>query len=441
MAGIAALSRWILLLGSLLSLASAQNPEGKALVIGNAAYHHIPAVSTAGSDAREIARRLRTMGLAVTLVQDTEVASLAKAVDGFLKTLLAEEPAVLYYSGYAVQYQGENYLLPIGYEPGSTDPVEFSAYSLKRLERFVEGKRPRPGVIIVETAPLPPGLSRYFGEAGLALMDVRSPEMLLSFASLPGQNAKAPGARPVSYFTQAWGEAFEKPWESLDTMSRRVKLRVAELTAGAQVPAEMSTLVRTFAFRPRPPQELEWEQLAGTRDLAALRAFAARYPNDPLAQRASARVAELDWEQTQALGSPAALRQFLERYPAHPGAKQALQAADAAEAAASTQSVLAVIARYGKAFNEKNLEALKAVRPSLTADELRKIEQSFRMAKSVQMSLTPKQAPVVTGTAASVPCEMQVEMRMDRSSPPPVKQQVVITLVRTASDWIIDAIR
>jgi hypothetical protein len=441
MAGSATLSRWILLLGSLVALASAQTPAGKALVIGNAAYHSVPAVPTAGADAREIARQLGKMGLAVTLVQDTEVAGLAKAVDGFLKTLTAEEPAVFYYSGYAVQQQGENYLLPIGYEPGGTDPVESSAYSLKRLERFLEGKRPRPGVMIVEMATLPPGLSRYFGEAGLALMDVRSPEMLLSFASLPGQNAKAPGARPVSYFTQAWGEAFEKPWESLDAMSRRVKLRVAELTAGAQVPAEMSTLVRTFAFRPRPPQELEWEQLEGSRDLAALRAFAARYLADPLAQRAAARAAELDWAQTQAQSSPAALRQFLERYPGHPGARQALQAAAAAETAASTQSVLAVIARYGKAFSEKNLEALKAARPSLTAEELRKMEQSFRMAKSVQMTLTPKQAPVMTGAAASVPCEMQVEMRMDRSSPPPVKQQVVITLIRTASDWTIDAIR
>jgi hypothetical protein len=118
-----------------------------------------------------------------------------------------------------------------------------------------------------------------------------------------------------------------------------------------------------------------------------------------------------------------------------------LEAAEAAEAAASTQSVLAVIARYGKAFSEKNLEGLKATRPSLTAEELRKMEQSFRMAKSLQMTLTPKQAPVVTGAAVSVPCEMQVEMRMDRSSPPPVKQQVVITLVRTGSDWVIETIR
>lgn len=428
---------WVVLI-AFSALAMAQ---GKALVIGNSAYGKIPAVPLAGADAREMARQLGAVGLTVTLVQDVEVAGMAKAVDAFLKSLTAGEPAVFYYAGYAVQDKGENYLLPVGYEVGGTDPVEFSAYSLKRLERFLEGKRPSPGVMMLETAPLPPGLSRYFGEAGLALMDVRSPEMLLSFASLPGQNAKAPGARPVSYFTQAWGEAFEKPWESLDTMSRRVKQRVAELTAGSQVPAEMSTLVKAFAFRPRPPQELEWEQLAGSRDLAALRAFAARYPADPLAKRAVARVEELDWAQTQAQGGQAALRQFLERYPGHPGAKQALQATEAAEAAASTQGVLAAITRYGKAFSEKNLEALKAARPSLTSEELRRMEQSFRMAKSVQMTLTPKQAPVMTGAAATVPCEMQVEMRMDRNSPPPVKQQVVVTLVRTASDWVIDTIR
>ena len=416
-------------------------PRGKALVIGNAAYKRLPAVPMAGGDARMMAKALAELGLTVTLVQDAEISSLAGAVNTFLGTLAVGEPAVFYYAGYAVQDKGENYLLPLSYEAGGDDPVEFSAYSLKRLERFVEAKKPSPGTLLIEVAPLPPVLTRQFGEAGLALMDVRTSDMLLVFASLPGQGVKDPGTRSVSYFTQAWLEALEKPWISLDTMSRNVKQRVVAMTSGAQVPTEMSTLVKPFAFRARPPQEMEWEQLTSSRDLVALRAFVQRYPADPLAKLAEVRLQELDWAQTQSRGTSAGLRQFLERYPGHAGATRALAAAEAREKSSRADGIMDALNRYSKAFSEKNLEGVKAARPSLSAQEMRTLEASFRMAKSVTMTLIPKKEPQIEGANASLPCEMKVEMKMDRSAPPPVTQQVVVSLIRGGNAWVIDSIR
>lgn len=415
--------------------------KGKALVIGNAAYRKLPAVPVAGGDARAMAQKLTGLGMAVTLVQDAEIDTLAQAVDAYVKTLASAEPAVIYFSGYAVQDKGENYLLPLSYEAGGADPVEFSAYSLKRLERFIEGKKPGPGVILIEAAPLPPLLSRHFGEPGLALLDLRTPEMLLVFSSLPGQNAKEPGGRAVSYFTQAWLDELDKPWNSLDGMSRSVKQRVSMMTAGAQSPAEMSTLVKTFAFRPRPPQELAWEQLASSRDADALRFFVQRYPGDPLAKLAAARLEEVEWAQMGPQPTAPSLRQFLSRYPGHTLAAQALRSLESSEQASRKDGILEVLSRYSKAYSEKNLEGVKAARPSLTAQELRTIDQSFRMAKGVEMALVPRQDPAITGATATVPCEMRVEMRMDRNPPPPVKQQVVVTLSRGNNGWVIDTIR
>lgn len=416
-------------------------PKGKALVIGNAAYRHLPPLPVAGADARALARKLSEVGVTVTLVQDAEIGVLAKAVESYIRSLQPAEPAVVYFSGYAVQDKGENYLLPLDFVAGGSDPVEFSAYSLKRLTRFVEGKKPGPGVVLVEAAPLPPLLSRHFGEAGLALLDLRTPEMLLVVSSLPGQNAKDPAGRELSYFTQAWLEELDRPWISLDGMSRSVKQRVSAITAGAQSPAEMSTLVQTFAFRPRPPQEIAWEQLANSRDVVALRTFAQQYPGDPLAKLAVARVEELEWTQLGPQPNAAALRQFLTRYPDHAAAAQALRSMEASEQASRKEGVLAALARYGKAYSEKNIEGVRQARPSLTAQELRTIEQSFRMAKSLEMTLVPRQDPEINGASASVPCEMRVEIRMDRNPPPPVKQQVVVTLSRGENGWVIDAIR
>lgn len=415
--------------------------EGRALVIGNAAYRKLPPVSVASADARAVAQKLSGLGLAVTLIQDAEIDALARAVEAYVKSLGPAEPAVIYYSGYAVQDKGENYLVPLGFEAGGADPVEFSAYSLKRLERFVEAKKPLPGVLLIEAAPLPPLLSRYFGEPGLALLDLRTPEMLLVLSSLPGQNAKDPGGRAVSYFTQAWLEELDQPWNTLDGMSRRVKQRVSTMTAGAQSPAEMSTLVKSFAFRPRPPQELAWEQLTSSRDAEALRAFVLRYPGDPLAKLAEARLEEVEWAQLGPQPTASNLRQFLVRYPRHALAAQALQAIDSAEQASRKDGILAVLGRYSKSYSEKNLEGLKAARPSLTSQELRTIEQSFRMAKSLEMELVPRQDPEISGATATVSCDMRVEMRMDRNPPPPVKQQVVVTLSRGSNGWVIDTIR
>jgi hypothetical protein len=416
-------------------------PQPKALVIGNAAYRNLPPVPVAGADARAIAQKLTGLGLAVTLLQDVEIDALATAVDAFVKSLQPAQPALVYYSGYAVQDKGENYLLPLGFVAGGADPVEFSAYSLKRLERFVEGKKPDPGLLLIDAAPLPPGLSRHFGEAGLALLDLRTPEMLLVFSSLPGQNAKDPGGRALSYFTQAWIEELEKPWTSLDAMSRSAKQRVSMLTAGAQSPAEMSTLVKNFAFRPRPPQEIAWEQLASSRDAEALRAFLQRYPGDPLAKLAATRLEEVEWAQLAPQSTAAALQQFLARYPGHPRATQALQALELAEQSSRKEAIAAVLQRYSKAYSEKNLDGVRALRPSLTQQELRTMEQSFRMAKSVELALTPRQDPEISGALATVPCDMRVEMRMDRNPPPPVKQQVVVTLSRGNNGWVIDTIR
>ena len=72
---------------------------------------------------------------------------------------------------------------------------------------------------------------------------------------------------------------------------------------------------------------------------------------------------------------------------------------------------------------------------------MRTLEASFRMAKSVTMTLIPKKAPQIEGANASVPCEMKVEMKMDRSAPPPVTQQVVVSLIRGGNAWVIDSIR
>jgi len=203
----------------------------------------------------------------------------------------------------------------------------------------------------------------------------------------------------------------------------------------------MSTLVKPFAFRARPPQEMEWEQLTSSRDLVALRAFVRRYPGDPLAKLAEMRLQELDWAQTQGQGNVAALRQFLERYPGHPVATRALATAEEAERASRTDGVIDALNRYSKAFSEKNLEGVKAARPALSAQEMRTLEASFRMAKSVDMKLVPKKEPQIDGTSATVPCEMKVEMRMDRNAPPPVTQQVVVTLIRGTNGWVIDTIR
>ena len=86
--------------------------EKVALVIGNADYK-VSALKNALNDAQDIAIALEDLDFKVTLVENADKRTMKDAIYNFSKKLNKETVGLFYYAGHAVQYRGENYLIPI----------------------------------------------------------------------------------------------------------------------------------------------------------------------------------------------------------------------------------------------------------------------------------------------------------------------------------------
>src|SRR5438874_5372706 len=98
------------------SVASAQQTEKRiALVIGNGAYQ-AAALPTTANDAGLVAQTLQAAGFDVVGARDLDQDTLRRAFRDFLEKAAASGPdtvAFVYVSGYGLQLEGENYLIPI----------------------------------------------------------------------------------------------------------------------------------------------------------------------------------------------------------------------------------------------------------------------------------------------------------------------------------------
>src|SRR5689334_7924570 len=108
--GIAALAA---LLFCLIQPAAAQ--QRIALVIGNAAYPKGP-IAHSLADGGLVAEALTSIGFEIVEGADVNQTDLRRLFREFLGKVEAGGPgtiAAIYYSGYALEFEGENYLIPV----------------------------------------------------------------------------------------------------------------------------------------------------------------------------------------------------------------------------------------------------------------------------------------------------------------------------------------
>src|ERR1700686_5733861 len=94
---------------------AAPSEKRLALVIGNASYQ-AKTLATPVNDAALIAQTLQTAGFDVMGARDLDNDSLRQAFRDFIDSVTKAGPntvATVYFAGYGLQLEGENYLVPI----------------------------------------------------------------------------------------------------------------------------------------------------------------------------------------------------------------------------------------------------------------------------------------------------------------------------------------
>ena len=240
-----ALAIAVVLYGAAGSLASGA-PARRALVIGNGSYAPLPALQQSRSNAEAIASALREIHFETTLKLDLQQKDLITAIQTFQSTVQPGDISFIYYTGYAMQGDAGNWLLPVGFNPQSDLGLGYKAFLLSNL---LTDRAPDAGplVMVVDAITDVPELNRVATNEGLANSNVDS-RTLLCFSQRPGAGAKPPSGPGPGFFAKSLAAALKVPGLEPLQIFGRVQNEVTSESKREQSPLFVPFTVARFYF-------------------------------------------------------------------------------------------------------------------------------------------------------------------------------------------------
>jgi uncharacterized caspase-like protein len=113
-----------------------------ALVIGNSHYEHSEVLNGPLNDAVRMADALNRPGFEVNVRLDCGINDFGRELRNFTRSLNGADVGLFYYSGHALQFGGENYLIPC--DALLEEPHELTL----KLSELLEGMRSAAHIIL-----------------------------------------------------------------------------------------------------------------------------------------------------------------------------------------------------------------------------------------------------------------------------------------------------
>lgn len=318
-----------------------------ALVIGNSAYTHAPALPNPERDAAEVAKKLRALGYDVQLEENLTGQAFRVALGVFSENAQQSDLALVFYAGHGIELNGRNFLIPVDSEMKSEASAQFETVSLDQVLSTVRAARTL-GIVMLDACrdnPFANSMTRSNGTRsvarGLAPVSVEGEGgLVVSFAAEAGATA-ADGDSGHSPYTEAFLEVLDQPDLEVGKMFRTLRAKVREKSKGKQIPVEQAQLpdhdvyitpvsgtvvpvqpavlptAQPVVAAPNP--ETLFFDAARANDLEKLSAFVAQYPDHARAPAARAMIEDIQeaqmWAQVEAEGTEAAGRRYLLIFP------------------------------------------------------------------------------------------------------------------------------
>jgi formylglycine-generating enzyme required for sulfatase activity/uncharacterized caspase-like protein len=302
-----------------------------ALIIGNGAYQHLPALKNPPNDARALADSLRDLGFDVDLGVDLALADMQRKVTGFAKRAQAADVALAFFAGHGVQAQDPlgsanpvNYLLPVDADVKEEADLGFQLTARDILARLQAAGSVR--ILILDACrdnPIPQRLARGRSAGfprGLS-PEPKTGGLLIAYSTQPGTIADDGDAGNSPFMTALLAHIAD-PGLDIRLLFADVRREVIKRSNGTQTPETADSLEGRFSFRSEtavaaapeaapaagqgsgpgalatsagPAQdEVVWTILKDTSEAEALRRFIAMYPSSPRRADADARLKVLE---------------------------------------------------------------------------------------------------------------------------------------------------
>jgi hypothetical protein len=242
----------------------ADKPRRVALVIGNTEYSAAP-MANAINDAKDMSKALKNVGFKVISYENVSQQTMEVAIHTFRRTLSKNTIALFYYSGYGIQYEGKNYLIPIDAEVFSSSPDALIRESVEVEYVVAEMTQAATTMNIVLLDASHPNHfyeSFYKGFAsGLSPM-LPTEGLLIAYATSPSKVVVESKERN-SFFTKHLLRIItQQPDLPIEPILMQVHQAVRKETDGKQLPWYSSSLDGEFYFaekRLEPPGDLPYK--------------------------------------------------------------------------------------------------------------------------------------------------------------------------------------
>ncbi|GAA6212221.1 hypothetical protein NBRC116602_19620 [Hyphomicrobiales bacterium 4NK60-0047b] len=235
-----------------------------ALVIGNDNYSSVAKLEKALSDARSIARTLRTVGFTVTHLENLNNRSMTRGIySDFISSIKKDDEVLFYYAGHGIEIRSRNYLLATDIpkvKPGNERFVTKEAFAVDDIIEAVQERGSRLAIFILDACrdnPFPKEGTRSIGTTrGLGRSD--PPKGTFVMYSAGSRQAaldrlSSSDRNTNSVYTRKLLPLIQTPGLKLTEMAKRLRGEVEELASKVnhdQYPAYYDQMKGEFYFTP-----------------------------------------------------------------------------------------------------------------------------------------------------------------------------------------------
>lgn len=235
-----------------------QGPSRQAFLLINSEYQSVTPLKVNAAAVENLKSALIAAKFTVHEERNFTQERLAKDLDTLLLAQVKPGDMLLfYYFGYAIQASGDNFLVPVDFDPKKTDPVPFRARSLTGFTQLLDEKKIGLKLLLIDASTEPNELMARVTVPGLGepdFTDIREIAYLSSAAKNAVPVKLSDSER--SLFVKHLAELIRKPGTTL-----------VELLAGTQraISAETQKLnpyfsiqtAQQFRFTDPPPVEVK----------------------------------------------------------------------------------------------------------------------------------------------------------------------------------------
>jgi len=237
------------------SLASTYKDEKRyALVIGNSSYNNaVGILKNPVNDATDVSTELRKSDFEVQLLTNATYVQMREAMRKFQEKLVNgpkdQTVGLFYYAGHGVQYQDENYLVPVDANVQYEDDIARMCFPVQKMVLAnMERSNSRMNIVILDACrnnPFP-AATRSVSQ-GLGEMK-RARGSFIAYATAPGSVA-SDGVGRNGLYTQELLKALRKPGLTIEQVFKDVRMNVLRLSGEKQFTWDSSNIVGEFYFK------------------------------------------------------------------------------------------------------------------------------------------------------------------------------------------------